>query len=143
MPRQQPSADRILQQLAEQNTEKVRVAITDMDGVLRGKMISFEKFTSIVEKGFGFCNVVFGWDSADAAYDNTEYTGWHTGYPDAPVAIDLLTFRKIPWENDSPFFLAELIDNKNIVRKSCIIALLKKLQCRRREHYTKKLNHRK
>ena len=37
------------------------------------------------------------------------YTGWHTGYPDAPARLDLSTFRKIPWENDLPFFLGELI----------------------------------
>jgi glutamine synthetase len=29
--------------------------------------------------GFGFCNVVFGWDMADQCYDNTTWTGWHTG----------------------------------------------------------------
>jgi glutamine synthetase len=73
--------DKVLRLLAEQNTEKVKLAITDMDGILRGKLMSFEKFTGIVEKGFGFCNVVFGWDSADVAYDNSQYTGWHSGYP--------------------------------------------------------------
>ena len=57
----------ILQKLADNKTEKVKVAITDMDGVLRGKVISYEKFVSIVEKGFGFCDVVFGWDAGDVA----------------------------------------------------------------------------
>ena len=45
------------------------------------------------EKGFGFCNVVFGWDAGDIAYDNAQYTGWHTGYPDATAVIDFNTFR--------------------------------------------------
>src|SRR5438045_9067290 len=100
MQTKQLSLDNLLQQLTEQNTEKVKLAITDTDGVLRGKMISFEKFTSIVEKGFGFCNVVFGWDASDTAYDNSQYTGWHTGYPDAMASIDLNTFRLLPWESD-------------------------------------------
>src|SRR4051812_39934358 len=94
----QPSTDRILQQLAEQNTEKVKLAVTDLDGVLRGKMISYDKFASVLEKGFGFCNVVFGWDSADLAYDNASYTGWHTGYPDTTAIIDINSFRQVPWD---------------------------------------------
>jgi hypothetical protein len=86
------SPDKILQQLAEQNTEKIKLAVTDLDGILRGKMISFDKFSGILEKGFGFCNVVFGWDSGDVAYDKCSYTGWHTGYPDAIAIIDLDSF---------------------------------------------------
>lgn len=87
---------------------KVKIAITDIDGVLRGKYMSAEKFLSALDTGFGFCEVVFGWDSGDVSYDNTTYSGWHTGYPDATARIDIATFRKIPWENDVPFFLGEL-----------------------------------
>jgi glutamine synthetase len=124
---QQLSPDKLLQQLAEQNTEKIKLAITDIDGILRGKMISFEKFISIVEKGFGFCNVVFGWDAADVAYDNSEYTGWQSGYPDATAVIDLATFRQIPWENDIPFFLADFRDSKGNDLAVCPRSLLKKI----------------
>jgi glutamine synthetase len=98
----------ILHYAANHPAGKVKIALTDIDGVLRGKYISTEKFLSVAESGTGFCDVVFGWDSSDLAYDNVSYTGWHTGYPDASVRIDLSTFRKIPWENDLPFFLGEL-----------------------------------
>ncbi|MEP7107723.1 MAG: glutamine synthetase family protein [Ferruginibacter sp.] len=129
MASQQSLKDKILRQLAEQNTEKVKLAVTDVDGILRGKMISFEKFTSIVEKGFGFCNVVFGWDSSDLAYDNSLYTGWHTGYPDATAVVDLDTFRQVPWDNDTPFFLADFRDAKGNDLPVCPRSLLKKI-CR-------------
>jgi len=46
-------------------------------------VISIDKFKSVAEKGFGFCDVIFGWDAGDVAYDNARFTGWHTGYPDA------------------------------------------------------------
>lgn len=38
----------------------------DVDGVLRGKFMAKDKFLSVVKNdgGFGFCSVVFGWDSA-------------------------------------------------------------------------------
>ncbi len=60
----------------------VKVGVFDVDGILRGKYMSREKFFSALDKGFGFCDVVLGWDSQDQLYDNVRYTGWHTGYPD-------------------------------------------------------------
>ena len=108
--RNQPSLPELLQELTEESASKVKLAITDIDGVLRGKLISLEKFRSVAEKGFGFCDVVFGWDAGDQAYDNGKYTGWHTGYPDAQAVIDIGTFRRVPWEGDLPFFLADFRD---------------------------------
>ena len=65
----------------------VKVGVFDIDGIMRGKYMSREKFLSALEGGFGFCDVVLGWDCQDQLYDNVKYTGWHTGYPDAPVRI--------------------------------------------------------
>ena len=103
----------IIQYVKNHASGKVKIAITDIDGVLRGKYISVEKFLSVVDSNTSFCDVIFGWDLGDAAYDNVSYTGWHTGYPDAPSRLDLSSFRKIPWENDLPFFLGELIPQEN------------------------------
>lgn len=87
--------------------KKVKVAVSDIDGILRGKVIALDKFLSAIKNGFGFCDVTFGWDSADVCYDNSEITGWHTGYPDAEARIDINTFRQVPWDNNIPFFLAD------------------------------------
>ncbi|MBZ5859295.1 glutamine synthetase family protein [Flavihumibacter profundi] len=124
---QKKSIPEILQQLVDQNTEKVKLAITDIDGILRGKIMSFDKFRSVAESGFGFCDVVFGWDAADQAYDNASFTGWHTGYPDAKATVDLQTFRQIPWENDIPVFLADFKDGKKAALPVCPRSLLKKI----------------
>jgi glutamine synthetase len=97
----------VLQQLAAEGVEKVKLAIVDIDGVLRGKVMAFDKFASIASTGFGFCDVVFGWDAGDRAYDNGLVTGWHTGYPDAMAVVDPGTFRRVPWEGGIPFFLAD------------------------------------
>ncbi|VAW82151.1 glutamine synthetase family protein [hydrothermal vent metagenome] len=85
----------------------VKVGVFDMDGILRGKYMSREKFLSALDKGFGFCDVILGWDCNDRLYDNVKYTGWHTGYPDAPVRILPTSCREIPFEADTLFFLAE------------------------------------
>src|SRR5262245_32653756 len=105
-----PSASEVLEEIHRSPSAKVKVAITDVDGILRGKYVHKEKFLSAAESGFGFCNVVFGWDSSDVCYDNAQYTGWHTGYPDALARIDLATHRRVPWEDGLPFFLADFVD---------------------------------
>lgn len=117
----------ILQYVKNHPSGKVKIAIADTDGILRGKYISSDKFLSIAEKGTSFCDVIMGWDAADVLYDKATITGWHTGYPDSPASIDLKTFRKIPWENDIPFFLAELNDEKNKPSAVCPRQLLKKV----------------
>jgi len=113
--------------VANHPSGKVKIAYVDIDGILRGKYISKEKFLSAAEGGTTFCNVIFGWDANDVAYDNGAYTGWHSGYPDAPARLDLSTFRKIPWENDVPFFLGELLDKGGKPSHVCPRQLIKKL----------------
>ena len=87
--------------------QHVKVGVFDIDGVMRGKYLSREKFLSTLEGGFGFCDVVLGWDCQDQLYDNVQYTGWHTGYPDAPVRVLPDTCRTLPFEDDALFFLGE------------------------------------
>jgi len=107
---------------------KVKLAYVDIDGILRGKYISAEKFLGFTDGETTFCDVIFGWDASDVAYDNGNYTGWHSGYPDAPARIDFTTFRKIPWENDIPFFLGEIVDHEGKPAWVCPRQLLKKVQ---------------
>lgn len=106
---------------------KVKIAFADIDGVLRGKYISSDKFINVIQSGTSFCNVIFGWDAADAAYDNNTYTGWHSGYPDAQATIDINNYRKIPWEQDTPFFLGDIISADKERTTVCPRQLLKKI----------------
>src|SRR4051812_31390377 len=94
--KQAVSQKQSLQQIDASSSPRVKVAVTDIDGVLRGKYMHKDKFLAAARDGFGFCNVVFGWDVHDVVYDNVEYTGWHTGYPDAQARIDLGTYRRVP-----------------------------------------------
>lgn len=110
------------------NNQRTRVAITDIDGILRGKYINAEKLKKSVKNGFGFCNVVFGWDIKDECYENTKVSGWHTGYPDAIAKIDLNTKREIPWDQNTPFFLADFSDAPSEIRQVCPRTLLKKVR---------------
>lgn len=93
--------------LEANNIEQLKVAVFDIDGIMRGKYISRDKFLSALEKGFGFCDVVFGWDSNDQLYDSAKFTGWHTAYPDAIARIVPETARAIPFEPNTLLVLGE------------------------------------
>ena len=101
-----------------------KVAVTDMDGILRGKYLSKKKLLSALKDGFGFCDVILGWDSNDQIYDDVKYTGWSSGFPDAHVMPIPETARFIPFENDLLFFLAEFYGNAS---KLCPRSILKKV----------------
>ncbi|MEM6347178.1 MAG: glutamine synthetase family protein [Bacteroidota bacterium] len=122
------SPERIKEYVSQHPAGKVKLAITDVDGILRGKVIHRDKFMSVIKSGFGFCDVVFGWDAADESYDNAQITGWHTGYPDAQARIDINTFRRIPWEGELPFFLADFVDSDGEPLAACPRSLLKSLR---------------
>ncbi|MGE4241600.1 glutamine synthetase family protein [Ramlibacter sp.] len=96
--------------LRQSGASKVKVAAADIDGILRGKYLHRDKFEGAAESGFGFCDVVFGWDSSDVTYDNTQVTGWQHGFPDALARIDLDTLRRVPWDGNVPFFLGEFVN---------------------------------
>ena len=85
----------------------VKIGVPDIDGVLRGKYMSKEKFLASLDGGFGFCEVVLGWDAADQLYDNTAKTDWHSGYGDVPVRILPETARLLPTEPGVVFVLGE------------------------------------
>lgn len=99
------SAEEVEQFLDETQARFFKVAVVDIDGVLRGKYVSRTKLSSILRKGFGFCDVILGWDSADALYDGGTIAGYHTGYRDAPVAVDGSSLRRLPEEANTVLFL--------------------------------------
>ncbi len=110
---------------------KVKVAVSDIDGVLRGKYLHIDKFLGAAEAypagGFGFCDVVLGWDMMDVTYDNTTATGWQHGFPDALARLDLGTARNIPWDANTPFFLGEFVNSDGTPHAQCPRQALKRV----------------
>ncbi len=108
----------------ERNLTHVKIGVFDIDGILRGKYVSKAKFFSALDQGFGFCDVVLGWDSNDQLYDNVSFTGWHTGYPDATARIIAESCRDLPFEENSLFFLSEFEGSAEAI---CPRSLLKRV----------------
>ncbi|KAK5089984.1 hypothetical protein LTR05_000152 [Lithohypha guttulata] len=93
------------------NDTKVKLAGLDVDGILRGKLVSKKKFLSVAKDGFGFCSVVFGWDMHDMTYfRELKISNAENGYRDLIAKIDLQSYRRIPWEYNVPFFLVSFYD---------------------------------
>ena len=117
----------VLESIRKSGVGKVKVAVSDIDGILRGKYLHRDKFFGAVEGGFGFCDVVFGWDSSDNCYDNAKVTGWQHGFPDATARLDLTTHRKVPWDGNVDFFLGEFINTDGSPYPVCPRQTLKKV----------------
>ncbi len=101
------TAEQVIDYIQAQEITHIKVAITDMLGIMRGKYMSRNKFIGALEKGFGFCDVIAGLDIDDQLVDGLKGTGWHSGYPDAPVDIVIDSCRPIPFEQRTLLFLAE------------------------------------
>lgn len=123
-PRDIQTAEEARAIVEERNLSHVKVGLFDTDGVMRGKYMSRDKFLSSLKHGFSFCDVVLGWDVKDQLYDNTQYTGWHTGYPDAPVRILPASCREVPFEDGMLLFLAEFAGDAEAV---CPRAVLRRV----------------
>ena len=97
---------RTLESYRDRGVGQVKIALADIDGVHRGKYVSLEKFQSLMEKGGGFCDCVFGWDVDDQLYDESVYTGWHTGFPDTGYRLIAESERWLEDES-GPLFVGE------------------------------------
>lgn len=117
----------IIRKLEESGHKKIRYTVCDIDGIMRAKTVMLDKFIDVTEKETGFCDVIFGWDSSDSLYDNVQLTGWHTGFPDKKVRVDLDTLRNVPWDNHIPYFLGDFSDDEKMSH-ACPRSLLKKIR---------------
>src|SRR5690606_18372855 len=104
--------DSVKKYIKDHLIENIKMADVDIDGVMRRKYVNSHKFLSGLDKSFGFCNVVFGWDSNDALYKKDSFTGWADGFTDTMATIDASTMRLLPTEdNKSVLFLVDFSES--------------------------------
>ena len=118
----------------ENKVQSVMLGVTDLDGVTRGKYVSLDKFESLMRKGGGFCDCVFGWDANDQLYDparlgldpEVQFTGWHTGFPDARYRLLVDSERIIP-DSATPYFVGEFVADDDSSHPLCPRSLLNRI----------------
>ncbi len=107
-----------LAQYRDKGVSKIKLGLTDMDGVIRGKYVNLKKFSSLMQKQGGFCDCVFGWDVDDQLYTQADYTGWHTGFPDAAFRLLVDSERWLP-DEECPYFVGEFVGPDNTSHPLC------------------------
>lgn len=119
-----------LQTYAQRNVTRVKLGLTDIDGVIRGKYVSIDKFAGLLSKGGGFCDCIFGWDVNDQLYTTSTFTGWHTGFPDAQFRLLVDTERWLADEG-CPFFIGEFVASDGglhaLCPRSCLVEQIRHL----------------
>ena len=114
----------------DRGVRQVMLGLADIDGVLRGKFVSLAKFASLLRKGGGFCDCVFGWDMDDQLYEagRTDVTGWQSGFPDARYHLVVDTERALP--DGTPYFIGEFVADADEEHPVCPRAVLRRLLAR-------------
>ncbi|HEX2762924.1 MAG TPA: hypothetical protein VHM92_03630 [Allosphingosinicella sp.] len=116
--------EELLERVRGSEPNCVKVGVFDIDGVMRGKYLNADKLASALKAGFGFCDVVLGWDSGDQLIDGLAFTGWHTAYPDAEARLLPETMREMPFEGGIPLILGEFAGRAEAV---CPRSLLRRV----------------
>jgi len=109
----------------ERKIKRIKLAATDIDGVLRGKYVHTQKFLSVLEKDLGFCDVIFAWDCQDNLYEEDSISGWDSAFPDASAHLIIDSCRELPLEENSLLFLLDFYKNEKY-SQVCPRSLLKK-----------------
>lgn len=106
----------VLKRISDEGIRKVRLVVTDMYGVPRGKVIPVERFERALTEGHPFaipllaCNL---WEHHSP--HETEY-GEDIGFRNGVLILDPLTFAPLPWTPDTAHVLTDLYDGEgNIV----------------------------
>jgi glutamine synthetase len=121
-------ADELISRYRNEGVSRVKLGVTDVDGVIRGKYISLDKFESIAGSVSGFCDCVMGWDVDDQLYDNATFTGWHTAFPDALYRLDLTTEIRLKDEHNIPYFVGEFVrEDRESLHPICPRSRLKRV----------------
>lgn len=94
--------------IEQHDIRRIRVGFSDFNGLMRGKMISVEKFLSALAGGMGFYDGIIGCSLHDNMIPGLKSTGWHTGFADSKLTVVTDSCRHIPFEDHTLFFLTEM-----------------------------------
>ena len=67
------------ERLAKQGVKYIQIEVPDMEGGLRGKLVTLEK--GLAETGSAFCTILYGLTMADDVFES-EHSSFENGFPD-------------------------------------------------------------
>lgn len=98
-PQEVSSAEDMRRIAEERGAKNVTIAMSDMNGLLRGKYISRDKLDSVLDNGWGMPPLILALDLDDIIMDAAEGLDGSDGYADVMARALPETCREIPWES--------------------------------------------
>lgn len=109
--------------------EFLKVAYTDMNGLMRGKTVRARDFDSLVQNGTAFYDGAFASDYQDVLLEQFPHTSWEAGYPDAPAQLIPDTVRPLGGVDHTAIGLCEIEGrHKAICPRSLLRAQVEKAE---------------
>lgn len=123
--------------LRDEQARYVNVGLVDLQGQLRVKMISAERFMSVLDGGLGWVPLIQMLDFNDAGQIPKELEDPRCGFGDSVCRVDTQDVRRLPWEapDSRLFFFVEFEDDvagagydcrrvyKRILGRACALGL--------------------
>ncbi len=94
--------------LAEHRIDNVRLVVTDLMGMARGKRVPVEKFLKACEGGLTYCLAHYGFTIDSDMVPDLPGLGWASGFPDAVMWPDLGTLTILPWDEGSAWVICDM-----------------------------------
>lgn len=94
--------------LADHNVDNVRLVVTDLMGMARGKRVPVEKFLKACEAGLTYCLAHYGFTIDSDMVPDLPGLGWASGFPDAVMWPDLGTLTVLPWDEGSAWVICDM-----------------------------------
>ena len=92
-----------LSELADVGVRAVRLQYADLHGICRGKLIPISAFPHVAEEGMGFVEAIMTVD-----LQHNVVAGFEHGFQDIMARPDTSTLRRIPWDPEVAWCLADL-----------------------------------
>lgn len=103
----------------EHGIRSVRLETISLDGVISGKYVAVDKFLSGAEKGFSFCDVVFGVDLANEPQLGFDFGSWRGEMGDVFLRPDLSTLIVDPAVPALGAVICDLVDRSGSSLPTC------------------------
>ena len=107
-----------------------RVAVTDLNGLLREQYLGIPKLRGALEQGFQFCGAIFQFDFDDHSGAQRSETQASARFGDLTVRLDPATLRIAHWDGDVPFLLGSCFQTDGAPHPYCSRQVLQRVLAR-------------
>ena len=94
--------------LAENAIDNVRLVVTDLMGIPRGKRVPVRKFLGACEHGVPYCLAHYGFTIDSELIPDMPGLGWASGLPDGIMWPDLDTLTVLPWDEGTAWVICDM-----------------------------------